>query len=51
MVPYERGDLVSRTHADGEVLDVEHVAEGTRLHARVDKALAAALTAASHQDA
>ena len=51
VVPYGRGDLVSRTHADGEVLDVEHVAEGTRLHARVDKALAAALTAASDQDA
>ena len=47
VVPYGRGDLVSRTHADGEVLDVEHVAEGTRLHARVDKALAAALTEAS----
>ncbi len=51
VVPYERGDLVSRTHTDGEVLDVEHVAEGTRLHARVSRSLAAALTAASHQDA
>jgi len=51
VVPYGRGDLVSRTHADGEVLGVEHVAEGTRLHARVDKALAAALTEASHSNA
>jgi GTP-binding protein HflX len=47
VVPFSRGDLVSRTHADGEVLDVEHVAEGTRLHARVDQALAAALTEAA----
>ena len=30
---------------------MEHVAEGTRLHARVSKSLAAALTAAAHQDA
>lgn len=47
VVPFARGDLVSRAHADGEVLDVEHVAEGTRLHARVDHALAAALSEAS----
>jgi GTPase len=47
VVPFARGDLVSRTHSDGEVLGVEHVAEGTRLHARVDQALAAALTEAA----
>ncbi|MGJ7440393.1 GTPase HflX [Aquipuribacter sp. MA13-6] len=47
VVPFARGDLISRTHDDGEVLDVEHVAEGTRIHARVDQALAAALTDAS----
>ncbi len=47
VVPFARGDLISRTHDDGEVLDVEHLAEGTRIHARVDQALAAALTDAS----
>ena len=46
-VPFARGDLVSRAHADGEVLTVDHVAEGTRLHARVDEGLAAALRQAS----
>jgi GTP-binding protein HflX len=44
LVPYERGDLVARVHAEGEVLDEEHVGEGTRLAARVSPALAAALT-------
>ena len=46
-VPFDRGDLVSRAHADGEILTVDHVAEGTRLHARVDEGLAAALREAS----
>lgn len=45
VVPYTRGDLVSRAHSTGEVLSEEHVADGTRLHARVDAALAAELTA------
>ena len=43
LVPYERGDLVARVHRDGEVLSEEHLAGGTRLIARVDGALAAAL--------
>jgi GTP-binding protein HflX len=43
LVPYDRGDLVSRVHRDGEVLIEEHAAEGTRLTARVDAGLAAAL--------
>ncbi len=43
LVPFDRGDLVSRVHRDGEVLSEEFCAEGTRLHARVDGALAAAL--------
>jgi GTP-binding protein HflX len=46
VVPFTRGDLVSRVHADGEVLDVEHGPDGTRVHARVDEALAAALNGA-----
>ncbi|MEW9547957.1 GTPase HflX [Nonomuraea sp. NPDC050783] len=35
LVPYERGDLVSRAHKEGEVLSVDHVEDGTILHARV----------------
>ena len=45
LVPYERGDLVSRVHETGEVLTSEHVAEGTRLTARVDAELADDLSA------
>jgi GTPase len=43
VVPYDRGDLISRTHREGEVLEVEHEAAGTRLRARVHGGLAAAL--------
>jgi GTP-binding protein HflX len=43
LVPYDRGDLVARVHRDGEVLSEQHEAEGTRLTARVDGGLAAAL--------
>ncbi|SDX76309.1 GTP-binding protein HflX [Modestobacter sp. DSM 44400] len=43
LVPYDRGDLVARVHRDGEVLTEDHEAEGTRLSARVDAGLAAAL--------
>jgi len=43
VVPYKRGDLVSRAHSDGEILQEDHTAEGTRLRARVDAALAAEL--------
>ncbi len=35
LVPYERGDLIARAHDEGEVLGVDHTAEGTLLHARV----------------
>jgi GTP-binding protein HflX len=43
LVPYVRGDLVARVHRDGEVLSESHEEAGTRLVARVDGALAAAL--------
>ena len=46
VVPYSRGDLISRVHTTGEVLAEEHLMEGTRLHARVDEALAAELNGA-----
>jgi len=44
-VPYDRGDLVSRVHADGEVLAEEHTGEGTRLRAKVLPTLAGDLAA------
>ena len=40
LIPYNRGDLVSRVHEEGEILNEEHLADGTALHARVDGALA-----------
>ena len=43
LVPYQRGDLVARVHEEGEILSVEHTADGTLLHARVLPALAAEL--------
>ena len=43
VVPYSRGDLVSRAHTDGEVLAESYAEGGTRLHALVDPALAAEL--------
>ena len=43
IVPYDRGDLVARVHRQGEVLGTAHLPEGTRLHVRVDEALAAEL--------
>jgi GTP-binding protein HflX len=42
-LPYDRGDLVSRAHREGEVLDVRHGEDGTELTARVPLGLAAEL--------
>src|ERR1700689_4902452 len=47
IVPYSRGDLVARAHAEGEVLQAEHVDDGTLLQARVGPGLAGLLEAAS----
>lgn len=43
LVPYYRGDLVSKVHGAGAVLAEEHTETGTRLRARVGEALAAEL--------
>jgi GTP-binding protein HflX len=43
VIPYDRGDLVSRVHADGRVQQTEHNSDGTRIRARVPIALAASL--------
>ena len=47
VVPYSRGDLVSRVHEEGEIELEEHGADGTVLRARVSADLAAILRAAS----
>jgi GTP-binding protein HflX len=42
-IPYDRGDLVARIHADGMIDATEHTDDGTRIKARVSAALAASL--------
>lgn len=42
-IPYTRGDLVSRIHSSGELLEEEFLASGTFIKAKVDRALAAEL--------
>jgi GTPase len=46
LVPYTRGELLSRAHRQGEVLTEEHRADGTYLTARVPPSLANELAAA-----
>ena len=45
LLPYDRGDLLSRVHDNGEVISVEHTGDGTLLKARVGAALAGELAA------
>ncbi|GAA3755197.1 GTP-binding protein HflX [Spinactinospora alkalitolerans] len=40
VLPYERGDLVSRVYEEGRIVAEEHTGEGTALHAWVPKMLA-----------
>jgi GTP-binding protein HflX len=47
VVPFSRGDLVSRVHSEGEVIAVSHVPEGTRVHAYVGRELASLLGSAA----
>jgi len=47
VIPYDRGDLVSAIHEQGEVLSEEHLAEGTAIHAYVDGGLARAIELAT----
>jgi GTP-binding protein HflX len=44
LVPYDRGDLISRLHDEAEILESEHVADGTRVRAKVTPTIAADLT-------
>jgi len=43
LLPYDRGDLVSQIHENGEILNTEHTGDGTLITARVNAGLAGAL--------
>ena len=43
-MPYDRGDLLSKIHEEGEILESEHVEDGTRVRARVTPAVEADLS-------
>ena len=47
VVPYSRGDLVSRVHAEGEIDTIDYVEAGTHVVARVGAALAAEIEGAA----
>ena len=46
VIPFDRGDLVSRVYAAGTQVSVEHRLRGTHVHARVPADLAAAIDGA-----
>ena len=43
LLPYERGDLLNRIHTNGEVEELEHTGEGTRVRGRANADLAGEL--------
>ena len=47
VIPYGRGDLISRVHQEGEIESEEHTERGTAIRAKVDASLAAELTGAA----
>jgi GTP-binding protein HflX len=47
VIPYSRGDLISRAHREGEGVHEEHIEAGTRLTAKVPEELSALLSAAA----
>jgi len=47
VIPYSRGDLISRAHELGDVIDIEHLEGGSTVHARVPKYLAVEMQQAS----
>ncbi|MEC3914699.1 GTPase HflX [Nocardia sp. CDC160] len=48
LLPYTRGDLLARIHADGKIITSDHEPDGTRVHARVPTALAGQLADYAH---
>jgi GTP-binding protein HflX len=51
LLPYERGDLLSRIHSSGEVEALEHTGTGTRVRGRVNPDLAHELAPYRTEDA
>lgn len=49
VVPYQRGDLISRAHSQGDVLTIEYIEAGTHLTARVPEQLATDLLQAADE--
>ena len=47
VIPYGRGDLISRVHEKGEIETEQHTEHGTAIRAKVDAALAAELQGAA----
>ena len=47
LIPFTRGDLISRVHRQGEVISVEHSEDGTHLIARAPQELATELEGAA----
>jgi GTP-binding protein HflX len=45
VIPYDHGELINHIHEHGQVLDVDYVESGTRVHARVSPEMAAKLDA------
>ena len=43
LVPYARGDLIDKIHTSGEIVTLEHTADGTEVVARVNRGLAGEL--------
>ncbi len=43
LIPWDRGDLVDRTHREGDLISLDHVGQGTEIRARVHADLAAQL--------
>ena len=48
LLPYTRGDLLARIHSDGRIIDSSHEEGGTRVRARVPRALAPTLSQYAH---
>lgn len=47
VIPFERGDLISRSYKAGEVVSIDHIETGSHIKVRVPQALADELTAAA----
>jgi len=43
LIPYGRGDLVNKIHEHGEIIELDHTADGTRVRALVNPGLAGEL--------